>query len=203
MSVAPFPYHQFFTNAGAPAASHQLFTYASGTSTKLATYSDADLTSANANPIVLDSAGRAKIFLQAASYKFVLAPSTDTDPPTSPIWTIDGVAATPGFNVNVDTPGTAGEALTAEDCVYLSAGSGGLTAGRWYKTDSDNTYSSTLASQIGFVVADAASGAAVSVRVAGQVTGLVGLSAGSVYYVSATAGAITTSAPTNGGTTIA
>jgi hypothetical protein len=196
-TVAPFPYHQFLTTAGAPAASHKLFTYASGTSTKLATYSDADLTSANANPIVLDSAGRAKIFLQAATYKFVLAPSTDADPPTSPIWTIDGVAATPSFNVNLDITGTAGEALSANDFVYLSDGSGGLTAGRWYKTDADNTYSSTTAGRVGVAVAAISSAATGSIRVAGQITGLAGLSAGSAYFISATAGAITASAPTN------
>ncbi len=197
LTVSPFPKHAFYDNNGNPAASFQLFTYTAGTSTKFATYSDSAGLSANSNPIVLDSAGRCTLFLQAASYKFVLANATDTDPPTSPIWTIDNVSATPSFNVNVDLTGTAGETLTANNCVYISAGSGGLTAGRWYRADADNTYSSTIATQIGFVVANASSGAAVSVRVAGQVTGLAGLSAGSVYYVSATAGDITNSAPAN------
>lgn len=197
-TIAPFPKHQLFTNAGAPAASHKLFTYAAGTTTKLSTYSDVNLSSANANPIVLDSAGRATIFLSAASYKFVLASSTDTDPPTSPIWTVDSVSATPSFNVNLDITGTAGETLVANDIVYVSDGSGGLTAGLWYKTDSDNTYSSVTAYAIGVVISDIASAATGSIRVAGQAIGFAGLTAGSVYYISATAGAITATAPANG-----
>jgi len=169
----PMPYVkiQWFTNSGVPAASHLLFTYAAGTTTKLATYTDVDLSVANANPIVLDSAGRAVVFLSAASYKFVLAPSTDTDPPTSPIWTADNISSVPGFNVNLDVTGLAGEALTANDIVYLSAGSGGLTAGSWYKADSDNTYSSTIATQLGVVVSDIASAANGAIRVGGRVTG--------------------------------
>lgn len=83
---------QFADSTGAPYSGGQLFFYASGTSTKLNTYSDAGLTIANSNPVVLDSAGRAgPIFLQNLQYKVILAPSTDTDPPTSPIWTQDPV----------------------------------------------------------------------------------------------------------------
>lgn len=83
----------FEDSAGTPYAGAQLFFYASGTSTKLATYSDATLSTPNLNPIVLDSAGRLPnaVFLQNLAYKVVLAPSTDTDPPTSPIWTQDPV----------------------------------------------------------------------------------------------------------------
>jgi len=195
-TVAPFPYHSFYDNSGNPANGFQLFTYTSGTTTKLTTYSDSDGATPNANPIVLDSSGRARIFLSAANYKFTLANATDTDPPTAAIWTIDGVAATPSFNVNLDIPGTSGAALSTNDCVYLSDGSGGQTAGRWYRADADFNYASTTASAIGFVVTGVAVGVTVNIRVGGQVTGLSGLSAGSVYYVSATAGSITTSAPT-------
>lgn len=82
----------FVDATGLPYAGGQLFFYASGTSTKLNTYSDAGLTVANTNPIILDSAGRAgAIFLQNLQYKVVLAPANDTDPPTAPIWTQDPV----------------------------------------------------------------------------------------------------------------
>jgi Glycine-rich domain len=93
-TVAPFPYHQFFDNNGEPAVGYQLFVYIAGTTTKRDTWSDEPQTTANTNPIILDASGRARIFLEAdtpESYKFVLAPPTDTDPPTSPIWTIDAV----------------------------------------------------------------------------------------------------------------
>lgn len=83
---------QFCDSTGAPYSGGQLFFYASGTSIKQNTYSDVGLTIANSNPIILDSAGRAgPVFLQNLQYKVVLAPSTDTDPPSSPIWTQDPV----------------------------------------------------------------------------------------------------------------
>ncbi len=187
----PFVKIQFFTDAGLIASGYQLFTYESGGVVKLNTYSDAALTTPNTNPIVLDSAGRASIFLSPTTYKFVLAPPTDTDPPTSPTWTMDGVQAAPSLNASLDVTGTAGQALTAGVAVYCSAGDGGLTAGRWYKTDADLTYASTLAGAIGFVVADIASGASGLIRLNGRVTGFAGLTTGSIYYLSQTAGGIT------------
>lgn len=89
------PNDTYFSADGTEAAAgYQLFFYQSGTSTKLNTYSDEDLTIPNSNPVVLDSAGRTgPIFLQNLPYKVVLAPATDTDPPTAPIWTADPVYA--------------------------------------------------------------------------------------------------------------
>lgn len=196
-TIAPFPRHQFFDNVGNPASGYKLFTYAAGTTTKAATYTDVDLTSANANPIVLDSAGRATIYLSATSYKFVLAPPTDTDPPTSPLWTQDNVAQVPVTNVDLDVAITAGENLAQYDCVYLSDGSGGKTAGRWYKTDADLTYASSGARAVGIVLNTVLAAASGTVRVAGRMTSLSALTVGSVYYASATSGALTSTAPTN------
>jgi len=198
-TIAPFPKHQFSDGSGNPLAGALLFSYEAGTSTKLATYSDEGLTSANANPIVLDAAGRATIFLSPASYKFVLEPSTangGTDPPTNAIWTVDEVSATPSFSVALDVDGTAGEALSALDVVYLDDGSGG-TAGKWYKADADNAYSSSTAGIIGIAPSSVAQDASGSVRVGGRITGLAGLTIGDAYYVSATAGSLTNSAPAN------
>ena len=78
---------------GAPYPGGKLFFYQSGTSTKLDTFSNSALTIANTNPVILDSAGRFPnaIFLQNQPYSVVLSPSTDSDPPTSPIWTQDPV----------------------------------------------------------------------------------------------------------------
>lgn len=88
------PANQFLDNSGNVLAGGKLFSYVVGTSTKKTTYNDADLdpSHANTNPIVLDSAGRCAVFLvDDEEYKFVLCPSTDTDPPTNPIWTRDNV----------------------------------------------------------------------------------------------------------------
>lgn len=75
---------------GDPISGAKLNFYDSGTTTRLDTYSDTALSSANANPLVADSAGRfGEIFLQASDYKVVL---TDADDVT--IWTADPVAGT-------------------------------------------------------------------------------------------------------------
>jgi hypothetical protein len=56
---------QFFDDNGDPLANGKLYTYAAGTTTPKATYTTAAATVANANPIVLDSAGRAVAFWMA------------------------------------------------------------------------------------------------------------------------------------------
>lgn len=94
-SLIPFVKSQWFTDAGAPAAGYQLFVYLTGTSTKASLYSDADLTVAQTNPVVLDSAGRADVFIGSGYMDYVLAPPTDTDPPTSPVWTTSDVSQVP------------------------------------------------------------------------------------------------------------
>jgi hypothetical protein len=186
-----------FDNNGEPAAGHYLFVYEAGTSTKTTTYSKADLTVVNSNPIELDSAGRATVYLVPGTYKFVLALPTDTDPPTSPIWTQDEVPSLSPFATNLDLLGVAGETITGNDVVYLSGSEGGHTPGRWYKTDADQTYSSSGATTVGIAVSTASVGGDFAIRKNGRVTGLSGLVAGSVYYASSTAGGLTATAPTN------
>jgi hypothetical protein len=69
---------QFFDNNGNPLAGGLIYTYAAGTTTPAATYTTYTGGTANANPIVLDSAGRtpAQIWLTSgSSYKFVLQTS--------------------------------------------------------------------------------------------------------------------------------
>lgn len=198
-TVMPVPRLQFLDNNGLPVASGKLYTYAAGTSTPLATYSDVNLAVANTNPIVLNSSGRPSngvsevgVFLTAASYKFELQTSAGVT-----LWTQDNISSVAPYNVNVDVQGTAGEAVSAGELVYLCSGTGCTTAGRWYKTDADLSYASTAATQWGMAPAAISSGESGSVRLSGRVTGLSGLSAGSDYYASSTAGAIVTTPPTN------
>lgn len=189
-TYAPNPVFLGTDDNNAPLAAGLLYTYASGTTTALATYSEVTLTTANANPVVLDSAGRATIFLSATSYKFVLKTAAGVT-----IWTRDTIGAVPATDIDNDVTGTAGEALTAGQAAYLSDGSGSLTAGRWYLADADLAYASTTP-QMGFVVADIASAASGTFRLSGRVTGLSGLTAGTIYYVSGTAGGVTATQPT-------
>ena len=194
-TVIPAIPPQYFTNAGDVAAGHLLFSYQAGTTTKQNTYTDSALATPNANPIVLDSAGRATIFLLPASYKFVLAPPTDTDPPTSPLWTRDNIVALSSFNVNVDITGIAGVTLTTNDCCYISAGDGGNTAGRWYKVTDANAYSSVSAHTIGFLIASTTAGDTGTFRIIGKMDGFTGRTAGAIQYVGHTAGTITETPP--------
>lgn len=179
-------------NNGNPVSGGKLYTYASSSTTPLTTYSDASLTTPNLNPVILDSAGRATVFLQQRAYKFVLTTSADVE-----LWTRDNVLAYAPYSLDTSIDGVAGENLAAGSTVFLSDGSGGRTAGRWYLTDADATATSTSPISIGVVPTQILIGATGSIRIGGRATGLSGLTAGQTYYVSATAGALTSSAPAN------
>jgi len=99
-TLAPVPaqYYPNTNNTGAPAAGFKLFTYIAGTSTKQNTWTDSTQAVINANPLPLDANGFAAASASASVwldptlvYKFVWAPANDTDPPSSPIRTIDNI----------------------------------------------------------------------------------------------------------------
>ena len=72
---------QFFDNNGAPLSGGLIYTYAAGTTTPQTTYTTSAGNIANANPIVLDSAGRVpnEIWLTSTLfYKFLLKTSVGT-----------------------------------------------------------------------------------------------------------------------------
>lgn len=76
-SIAPNAFNQFFDDNGDPLAFGLLYTYLAGTSTLADTYTNAGGYVKNSNPIVLDSAGRCKIWLDSYAYKFVLNDADD------------------------------------------------------------------------------------------------------------------------------
>lgn len=91
-TLSPTPRLQFLNNDGKPLVGGKLFTYSAGTSTKLATYTDSGGGTPNSNPVILDFRGEANIWIPPnVPYKYVLAPPNDTDPPGSPIWTVDNI----------------------------------------------------------------------------------------------------------------
>lgn len=202
-TVMPIPLAQWFDNNGAVLNGGGICVFEAGTSTLANTYTTAALSVANANPIPLNSAGRPTsggVFLTpGASYKFVLKSATVTtcNPDTgTTIWSVDNVQAVPGSASAVDVVGTAGESIAAGDAVFLSNGTGSLSQGQWYRTDSDLTYKSTYAAMVGLAPSAVNSGATGSFRISGSVT-TSGLTAGSVYFAGATPGAIVTTPPTN------
>src|SRR5258708_5134129 len=94
-AVAPMPMEpkQFFDNNGVPVAGGYLCTYVTGTTTPLATYTDSTGNTQNANPVHLDSAGRAQVWLSQSTYRFVLQDSTGSACAGVVIWTVNGVSA--------------------------------------------------------------------------------------------------------------
>lgn len=90
-SIAPTPWFTGLDDDGAIVPGGLLYMYLAGTTTPLDTYFDAEMIpqNLNSNPIVLDSAGRCVIFLQASTYKFVLK-----DADGALIKSVDNVAAT-------------------------------------------------------------------------------------------------------------
>ena len=77
-SLTPTPKQQFFDANGNPLVAGKVYTYAGGTTTPIATYTDQAGGTANTNPIILDSRGMANIWLQpTVAYKFLITDSTD------------------------------------------------------------------------------------------------------------------------------
>lgn len=199
-TVSPVARQQFFDNNGDPLAGGWLCAYEAGTTTLADTFTTSALNVANGNPLVLDAAGRATIFLSPGrSYKFVL--KTATTPVNcntgTTIWSVDNVSAVPASSAALDVTGVAGESIAAGDAVYLSTGAGGLNPAQWYKMDSDLAYASVTALQVGMAPSAIAAAATGSIRLAGSVALTGPLTPGAAYYASGTSGLITATPPTN------
>jgi hypothetical protein len=90
---------------GIPASGAKVFTYAAGSSTKQTTYTDEGGLVPQSNPIILNARGEPDnpiSLTEVILYKFVLAPSTDTDPPTSPIRTVDDISGVGDNSISLD-----------------------------------------------------------------------------------------------------
>jgi hypothetical protein len=94
-TLSPSPKMQFFTAAGVPLVGGKLFTYASGTTVPLATYTDSTSVTANANPVILDSRGEANVWFGPSRYTLLLKDSLD-----NLIWTAAGVNSSPSAQSN-------------------------------------------------------------------------------------------------------
>lgn len=105
---------QFTTTAGAPLIGGKVYTYAAGTTTPLASYTDNTGATANTNPVILDTRGEAAIWLSPASYKFVLKDSNDVT-----IWTSDNLG---GLNISPAFTGvpTAPTAISGTNTTQLA-----------------------------------------------------------------------------------
>ena len=120
---------QYFDNNGVPLAGGLIYTYQAGTSTPLATYTDNGGTVANANPIVLDSAGRVPYeiwMFTGYSYKFVIQSATATS-----IQTLDNL-----YPILQNAP-TSAPAIPSGGIILWSGSTGSVPSG-WYLCDGTN-----------------------------------------------------------------
>jgi hypothetical protein len=120
VALAPSLHRQFLDGSGKPLAGGFLYSYASGTNTRLDTFTDSTGTIANSWPIPLDSTGapsngstQTGIFLSNNTYKFCALNSAMVQQ-----WCIDGISAYQILNglqnvtfggVTSDPTGAAGE----------------------------------------------------------------------------------------------
>ena len=121
---------QFFDNTGLPLNGGLIYTYQAGSSTALATYTDINGTTANSNPIVLDSSGRLpnEVWLTYGyNYKFVVKTSASVTLGTyDNLYGIIGVA---GISTGTTIP---------TGMISLWYGSIGSVPTGWYLCDGTN-----------------------------------------------------------------
>jgi len=103
-SLTPTPKQQFFDANGNPLVAGRVYTYAGGTTTPIATYTDQAGGTENTNPIILDSRGMANIWLQPTiAYKFVVTDENDV-----PQYTTDNILV-PVDNLSFSSPPPIGD----------------------------------------------------------------------------------------------
>lgn len=116
---------QFFDSNGDPLASGKVYTYESGTTTNKATYTDQAAGTPHANPVILDSAGRAQIWI-SGSYKFVIKDSSDATIDTTDV--VSAFATSAGGSVDdIINDFTEDTIVAADSVIFSDASDSGAT----------------------------------------------------------------------------
>lgn len=93
---------QFLSPQGVPIAGGRLYTYAAGTSTPLATYTDNTGQIQNANPVILDSKGEAAVWLGTSVYALTLKNSAGAI-----VWSAENVSGVTALSSLATSGGSA------------------------------------------------------------------------------------------------
>lgn len=109
------PFSQFFDANGDPLSGGKVYTYAAGTTTPQNSYTDSGAGTPAANPVILDSAGRAAIWL-SGSYKIVVKDSADVI-----IVTTDNIVASGGTITEDQTYATGAQVLLDDSITSAGA----------------------------------------------------------------------------------
>lgn len=104
------PFSYFTDNNGAPLAGGKVYTYAAGTTTPQASYTDSTGVTPASNPVVLDSAGKATIWL-SGYYKIVVTDANGVAYPDMGADNITAIGATGDMNTSVYDPNNIQEQL--------------------------------------------------------------------------------------------
>ena len=116
--LASYPKFQAFDSNGDVLIAGKVYTYNAGTTTPKTTYSDRALSTANANPVILDSRGECVIFF-SGNMKIVLKDSDD-----NLLWTVDNLQGSDN-TILVDADGDTkiqAEELDDEDKIRFDTG---------------------------------------------------------------------------------
>jgi len=113
-SIATPPKLQFFDANGNPLAGGKLYSYAAGTTTPLATYTDYGGGTANSNPVILDSRGEANVWFGTGQYKLKLTDADDVE-----VYTVDNLNGPDAATLAV-LAASSGSSLIG----YINSGSG-------------------------------------------------------------------------------
>ena len=162
-SLSPPPKLQFFGSDGLPLVGGKLYTFAAGTSTPLATYTDFTAATQNTNPVILDSTGQASVWVpETTTYKYVLKTSAEVT-----LYTVDYVsvplttnsfASPPAIGSSVPNAGTFTTLTATGQVTFASTGAAvvnvGTTAERPATPQSGMLrYNSTIAKYEGYSTA--------------------------------------------------
>jgi len=133
-SLSPSPKLQFFGTDGLPLVGGKLYTYAAGTTTPIATYTDHTAANLNTNPVILDSAGQAGVWLtDTITYKYTLTDADDVllftvDYVSIPV-TTNSFASPPAIGSSVPNVGTFTDLYVVNTLTLESTGAAILNVG--------------------------------------------------------------------------
>lgn len=152
-SLTPTPKQQIYGSDGNPLVGGKIYTYSAGTTTPLATYTDAGAGTANTNPIILNSLGQANIWLAtASSYKFSVYTSADVL-----LYTVDNIA-TPidylSLVTSLASPPPIGSTAPNTGAFTTLSSTGALTVGGTAAITGDTTITGKVTTATGYQFAD-------------------------------------------------
>lgn len=184
-SVVEFILAGFTDNSGNPLAGGKVYTYAAGTTTPKAVYTDNLGTTPDTNPVILDSNGRKQIY-GSGSYKFVVKTSADAT-----LYTLDNLYFGNEAGISfIGTTSGSGNTYTAAPSPSISS----YVDGQLYTFQADKTNTGAATLNINGVGAKSITGAAGAIVSGNTYTARYSSGADAFYLLNPSAAYATTPA---------